>query len=157
MPSTLSRPMERRSRWPSPTGGRGACPSCTCSPLVPRLSSTSSRLLSVSLATQVRLSIHRFHSNAYTVCEGYSKQFMTIPIYGVAFVFIVFFCFLSDIRKERGNYVTITSFIAGISFIICVSVSNEHVKYAFLCFAVGGVYACCPLTLLVSSSFLPFL
>ncbi|KAF8905904.1 major facilitator superfamily domain-containing protein [Mucidula mucida] len=79
---------------------------------------------------------------------GYSKQFMTIPIYGVAFVFIVFFCFLSDIRKERGNYVTITSFIAGISFIICVSVSNEHVKYAFLCFAVGGVYACCPLTLL---------
>ncbi|KAF9039615.1 MFS general substrate transporter [Hymenopellis radicata] len=79
---------------------------------------------------------------------GYSKQFMTIPIYAVALVFILFFCFLSDIRQERGNYVTITSFIAGISFIVCVSVSNEHVKYAFLCFAVGGVYACCPLTLL---------
>lgn len=81
---------------------------------------------------------------------GVSKQYMTIPIYMVALVFILTFCFISDFRKERGNYVSITSAIAGICFIIVVAVGNVHVKYAFLCFAVGGVYATCPLTLLVS-------
>ena len=74
---------------------------------------------------------------------------MTIPIYGVAFVCILVFCFLSDIRKERGNYISMASLIAGGSFIITVAVANKKVKYAFLCFAVGGVYAACPLTLLV--------
>ncbi|KAK0234673.1 major facilitator superfamily domain-containing protein [Armillaria nabsnona] len=69
---------------------------------------------------------------------GYTKQYMTIPKYMVAFVGIVFFCFLSDIKKERGNYVTITSLIAGVSFIITVAVDNQKVKY----------YAACPLTLL---------
>ncbi|KAJ8072786.1 hypothetical protein PM082_016345 [Marasmius tenuissimus] len=81
--------------------------------------------------------------------SGYDKQYMTIPIYGVALVFILFFCFLSDIRKERGNYITLACLTAGVSFIITVAVSdNLKVKYAFLCFAVGGVYAACPLTLL---------
>ncbi|KAF9269899.1 MFS general substrate transporter [Marasmius fiardii PR-910] len=80
--------------------------------------------------------------------EGYDKQYMTIPIYMVALVFILFFCFLSDLRKERGNYVSITSLIAGVGFIITVAVNDNHVKYTFLCFAVGGVYAACPLTLL---------
>ncbi|KAK0218770.1 major facilitator superfamily domain-containing protein [Armillaria fumosa] len=75
-----------------------------------------------------------------------TPQYMTIPIYMVVLVGIVFFCFLSDIRKERGNYVTITSLIAGVSFIITVAVDNHKVKYAFLCFV--GVYATCPLTLL---------
>ncbi|PBK59974.1 MFS general substrate transporter [Armillaria solidipes] len=79
---------------------------------------------------------------------GYTKQYMTIPIYMVALVDIVFFCFLSDIRKERGNYVTITSLIAGVSFIITVAVDDQKVKYAFLCFAVAGIHAACPLTLL---------
>ncbi|KAK7041458.1 hypothetical protein VNI00_009324 [Paramarasmius palmivorus] len=83
---------------------------------------------------------------------GYDKQYMTIPIYMVALVFILAFCFTSDIRKERGNYVTIASLVAGVSFIITVAVNDNHVKYAFLCFAVGGVYAACPLTLLWVSS-----
>ncbi|THH19142.1 hypothetical protein EW146_g1970 [Bondarzewia mesenterica] len=80
--------------------------------------------------------------------KGYTKQFMTIPIYMVALVGIVAFCFVSDWRKERGHYITISSLVAGVSFIIIVSVDNHKVKYAFLCFAVGGVYAACPLTLL---------
>ncbi|KAK7036710.1 hypothetical protein VNI00_011375 [Paramarasmius palmivorus] len=88
--------------------------------------------------------------------SGYMKQYMTIPIYAVALVSIVVFCFISDIRKERGNYVTIASLIAGISFIITVAVDNKKAKYAFLCFAVGGVYAACPLTLLWVSSVIPF-
>jgi len=83
--------------------------------------------------------------------SGYLKQYMTIPIYVVALVFILVFCFASDILKERGNFITLAAGISGISFIICVAVNNEKVKYAFLCFAVGGVYAACPLTLLVCS------
>ena len=79
---------------------------------------------------------------------GYVKQYMTIPIYAVAFVFILAFCFISDYRKERGHYISITAAGATISFIITVAVDDKKVKYAFLCFAVGFVYAACPLTLL---------
>ncbi len=82
--------------------------------------------------------------------SGVSKQYITIPVYMVALVCILTFCFLSDIKKERGNFVSLTSLIAGISFIIVVAVDAKKVKYAFLCFAVGCVYAACPLTLLVS-------
>ncbi|KAK7446295.1 hypothetical protein VKT23_014501 [Stygiomarasmius scandens] len=80
--------------------------------------------------------------------SGYSKQYMTIPIYGVAFVCIVGFCFASDFMKERANFITAASLLATISFIICVAVDHGKAKYAFLCFGVGGVYAACPLTLL---------
>lgn len=34
---------------------------------------------------------------------GYTKQYMTIPIYIVALVSIITFYFISDMRKERGN------------------------------------------------------
>ncbi|KIY44671.1 MFS general substrate transporter [Fistulina hepatica ATCC 64428] len=87
---------------------------------------------------------------------GFIAQYMTIPIYAVAFIFILLFCFISDIRKERGNYISITAGIACISFIITVAVDNEHVKYAFLCFAVGGIYAACPLTLLWVAKIIAF-
>ncbi|KAK0490060.1 major facilitator superfamily domain-containing protein [Armillaria luteobubalina] len=80
--------------------------------------------------------------------SGMSKQYMTIPVYMVALICILSFCFLSDIKKERGNFVSLTSLIAGISFIIVVAVDKKKVKSAFLCFAVGCVYAACPLTLL---------
>lgn len=89
--------------------------------------------------------------------KGFMAQYMTIPIYMVALVGILTFCFISDWRKERGNYITLTACIAGFSFIVTVAANNEHVKYAFLCFAVAGVYACCPLTLLVCLSLLTFL
>ncbi|KAJ7487834.1 major facilitator superfamily domain-containing protein [Mycena latifolia] len=84
--------------------------------------------------------------------KGTEKQFMTIPIYAVALVGILAFCFVSDIRRERGNYITSAAVLSGISFIIVVAVDDKKVKYAFLCFAVAGIYAACPLTLLWVSS-----
>ena len=84
--------------------------------------------------------------------SGYTLQYMTIPIYSVAFVGIIVFCFLSDWKKERALFISITGAIATVSFIITASASSLKVKYAFLCFAVGGVYAASPLTLLWVSS-----
>jgi len=84
--------------------------------------------------------------------KGYTAQYMTIPVYGVAFVCILGFCFVSDWRKERANYITVAALMAGVSFIITVAATNKKVKYAFLCFGVGGIYAACPLTLLWVSS-----
>ena len=84
--------------------------------------------------------------------SGYVKQYMTIPIYAVAFVGILTFCFISDWRRERGHYITITASIATVSFVITVAVNDLKARYAFLCLAVGGVYAACPLTLLWVSS-----
>ncbi|KAJ7641466.1 major facilitator superfamily domain-containing protein [Roridomyces roridus] len=81
--------------------------------------------------------------------SGNSKQFMTIPIYAVALVGILGFCFMSDIRKERANYITAAALVSGFSFIIIIAVGQRHtVQYPFLCFAVAGIYAACPLTLL---------
>lgn len=57
-----------------------------------------------------------------------------MPIYGVALVFILFFNWVSDFRKERANWITVVSIIAAIGFIITVAVDNKKVKYAFLCF-----------------------
>ncbi|EJD00008.1 MFS general substrate transporter [Fomitiporia mediterranea MF3/22] len=87
--------------------------------------------------------------------KGYTLQFMTIPIYSVALVGILVFCFISDYRRERGHYVTITACIGFVSFIITVAATNKKVQYAFLCFGVGGVYAACPLTLLWVSAVIP--
>lgn len=84
--------------------------------------------------------------------SGYALQYMTIPIYSVAFIGIVIFSFLSDWKKERALFISIAAGIAALSFIITASVSSPKVKYAFLCFAVGGVYAASPLTLLWVSS-----
>ncbi|KAH8110031.1 MFS general substrate transporter [Phellopilus nigrolimitatus] len=80
--------------------------------------------------------------------SGFMLQYMTIPIYAVAVVGIVFFSFMSDYRKERAHYISITAMIAAVSFIITVAVDNKKAKYVFLCFGVAGVYAACPLTLL---------
>ncbi|KAJ7695351.1 major facilitator superfamily domain-containing protein [Mycena rosella] len=79
---------------------------------------------------------------------GVMKQFMTVPIYAVALVGILVFCFISDIRKERGNYISLAGILSGISFIIVIVVENKKVKYSFLCFAVAGIYAAAPLTLM---------
>ncbi|KAJ6618005.1 major facilitator superfamily domain-containing protein [Mycena sp. CBHHK59/15] len=84
--------------------------------------------------------------------SGTAQQFMTIPIYVVALISILGFCFVSDIRKERGNYITLAALVSGVSFIIVVAIDDKKAKYAFLCFAVGGIYAACPLTLLWVSS-----
>ncbi|KAK0237538.1 hypothetical protein EDD85DRAFT_951714 [Armillaria nabsnona] len=69
--------------------------------------------------------------------SGVARQYMTIPIYMVALICILMFCFLSDIKKD---------------FIIVVAVNAKKVKYVFLCFAVECMYVACPLTLLWVSS-----
>ena len=84
--------------------------------------------------------------------RGHTLQFMTIPIYSVAFIGIVVFSVLSDWKKERALFVSLAAAIATLSFIITASASLPKVKYAFMCFAVGGVYAASPLTLLWVSS-----
>ena len=84
--------------------------------------------------------------------SGSAIQYMTIPIYSVAFIGIVMFGFLSDWKKERALFISIGAAIAAFSFIITASVGSPKVKYAFLCFAIGGVYAAAPLTLLWISS-----
>lgn len=84
--------------------------------------------------------------------NGHALQYMTIPIYTVTCIEIVVFAFLSDWKKERALFISITAAIAALSFLITVSVSPPKVKYAFFGFAVGGAFAASPLTLLWVSS-----
>ena len=56
--------------------------------------------------------------------------------------------------RQRGNYIAAAAaLVARVSFTITVASANHKVKYAFLCFGVGAIYAACPLTLLASTSF----
>ncbi|KAH8827214.1 major facilitator superfamily domain-containing protein [Flagelloscypha sp. PMI_526] len=81
--------------------------------------------------------------------SGYHAQFMTIPVYATAFVCILTFCFASDWKKDRPTFITIAALLSCVCFIIIVSITSSNVaKFVFLCFAVGGIYAACPLTLL---------
>ncbi|KAF8063345.1 major facilitator superfamily domain-containing protein [Lyophyllum atratum] len=84
--------------------------------------------------------------------KGFTAQYMTIPVYMVALVGILVFSFVSDWRRERANWITGAAGVAGVGFVVTVVSGNLKVKYAFLCLAVGGVYAVCPLTLLWVSS-----
>jgi len=58
---------------------------------------------------------------------------MTIPIYVIALICVLVFCFASDIMHmhERGHFITAAATLAGLSFIINVSVNNEPVKYVW--------------------------
>ncbi|GLB42918.1 putative major facilitator superfamily protein [Lyophyllum shimeji] len=80
--------------------------------------------------------------------KGFTAQYMTIPVYMVALVGILVFSFVSDWRRERGNWITVGALGAGVAFVVTVAADNLKVKYGFLCLGVGGIYAVCPLTLM---------
>lgn len=84
--------------------------------------------------------------------HGVTSQYMTIPIYIVAVVFILVIPFSSDLCKERGFHLAAAMGISALSFIVLIACQNYHVQYVFLCFGVGGIYASAPLALVWTSN-----
>lgn len=79
--------------------------------------------------------------------QGRMAQFMTVPIYSVALVISVTLGFIADRTKQKAYVVMFACALATVSFIITVSVSNEHVRYAFICFGAGGIWTAVPVFL----------
>ncbi|KAJ1561486.1 hypothetical protein HK405_003786 [Cladochytrium tenue] len=84
--------------------------------------------------------------------SGNMAQYMTIPPYLVAAVFIIGLGFLSDRTGERALVISSATAMAAICFVVDLTSYNTHVQYAFLCFAIGGVWASCFLVLVYLSN-----
>jgi hypothetical protein len=71
--------------------------------------------------------------------RGTMVQYMTVPIYVVAAVFIIVIPFSSDIRKERPFHLAYAMAISCVSFAVPLGTANPTLQYVFLCFGVGSV------------------
>ncbi|PWN32755.1 MFS general substrate transporter [Meira miltonrushii] len=87
---------------------------------------------------------------------GYDIQYFTAPIYTVAFVSILAFCFSSDYFKERALHLAAASALSVVCFAILIGVLNNTARYVLLCFGVAGVYAACPLVSIYAANAIPW-
>lgn len=87
--------------------------------------------------------------------SGFHVQYMTAPIYAVALVAIVGFCFSSDYFKDRAFHCAAASSIAVVAFACMLGVLDHIGRYVLLCFGVAGVYAACPLVSIWVSNAIP--
>ncbi|KAI2628500.1 MFS general substrate transporter [Hypoxylon sp. NC1633] len=79
---------------------------------------------------------------------GVTAQWMTVPIWIVATLFLCVVPQTADRFKERRWHVTFGFTLAFVSGIIIVTVTNNvAARYAFICFYISGVYAAFPLIL----------
>jgi len=79
--------------------------------------------------------------------KGNIAQFMTVPVYGTAFICSVLISSSADYFKERVWHGGIAALVGGLCFAIEAGVSNNKVRYALLCFGAAGVWTNVPITL----------
>lgn len=75
-------------------------------------------------------------------------------IYGVALVGTLVVPTLSDLRGERAFHIAVPSLFGALCFALVVAIDNLTVKYVFLCFGVGTIYATAPIILVYTSNLL---
>jgi len=78
---------------------------------------------------------------------GRTAQFMTVPIYCVALVVAVGLGWNADRTGRKAYHVMGAALMGVISFVICLSVKNNAVRYAFICFGGAGIWTAVPILL----------
>lgn len=81
---------------------------------------------------------------------GYTSvhaQYMTMPIWLVAVVFLVVLSYTADRFKDRRWHVAGCLGLSCLCTIVCAVVGNSKVLYAMLCFYIAGLYTALPLIL----------
>lgn len=81
---------------------------------------------------------------------GYTSvtaQWMTVPIWSVAAVFMLFFSYTSDKTQDRRWHNTGLLSVPFVTCIICMTVQGGVVRYVMMCFFVAGLYTAVPLIL----------
>jgi uncharacterized membrane protein YjjB (DUF3815 family) len=66
---------------------------------------------------------------------------MTVPVYAVAFLAILFFCFFSHKINARGPAIAIAGLIGVIGYIVILATKTPGSRYAGVFIAVIGIYA----------------
>ncbi|KUJ23691.1 MFS general substrate transporter [Mollisia scopiformis] len=90
----------------------------------------------------------QFFIPTITVALGYetvAAQYMTIPIYIIAAIFLNIAAVSADRLQERRWHVTISLALACSAAVVCVIVTNPIVRYIMLCFVVSGIWTSIPL------------
>lgn len=81
---------------------------------------------------------------------GYASvtaQYMTIPIWMVAAVFLIVLSYTADKTGDRRWHIAGCFGLSFICTIVCVTVSSSIVQYVMLCFYIAGLYTALPLIL----------
>ncbi|KAJ5302191.1 hypothetical protein N7508_007054 [Penicillium antarcticum] len=79
--------------------------------------------------------------------RGTGAQWMTVPLWLVATVFLILVSLSSDRTQNRQWHIVFGLTLATISGIIIVTVKQTAPRYAFICFYVSGVFCAFPLIL----------
>jgi len=79
--------------------------------------------------------------------KGRAAQFMTVPIYAVAFTMSLSGGWIADKFERKAFVMMAAGTISTASYIVCATVQNPKVKYAFLCFGAAGVWTVIPIYL----------
>ncbi|KAL2823571.1 major facilitator superfamily domain-containing protein [Aspergillus cavernicola] len=87
--------------------------------------------------------------------SGVTAQWMTVPIWIVATIFLVLISLSSDRTQDRQWHIVFGLTLATIAGIIIVTVKHTATRYAFICFYVSGVYCAFPLILIWTSETIP--
>ncbi|KAL5342924.1 major facilitator superfamily domain-containing protein [Aspergillus crustosus] len=83
--------------------------------------------------------------------SGVNAQWMTVPIWLVATVFLVLVSLNSDRTQDRQWHVVFGLTLATIAGIIVVTVKHTAARYAFICFYISGVYCAFPMIMIWTS------
>ncbi|RSH80115.1 hypothetical protein EHS25_007317 [Saitozyma podzolica] len=78
---------------------------------------------------------------------GQKSQFMTVPIYAVALVIALAVGFSADKTGQKAYHGIGACLLGVVSFVICATVSNNAVRYTFICFGGAGIWSCIPILL----------
>uniref|UniRef100_A0A093UR42 Putative transporter n=1 Tax=Talaromyces marneffei PM1 TaxID=1077442 RepID=A0A093UR42_TALMA len=87
---------------------------------------------------------------------GILAQWMTVPIWVVATLFLVGVSLSSDRTQDRAWHITFGMAVAAVSGIIIVTVKHAATRYAFICFYMAGVYCAFPLIMIWTSEAIAF-
>lgn len=74
-------------------------------------------------------------------------QYMTIPIWMVAAVFLLVLSFTADRSRDRRWHISACLGLSFVCTVVCVTVSDTKVLYAMLCLYIAGLYTALPLIL----------
>ena len=79
--------------------------------------------------------------------SGRTLQFMTVPIYAVSMFVGCSAGFFADRTGMKAYTICGGAVLSVISFIICVTVGEPKVRYAFICFGAAGIWTNIPIFL----------
>ncbi|KAL2204818.1 MFS general substrate transporter [Sarocladium strictum] len=81
---------------------------------------------------------------------GYSSvqaQYMTVPIYAVATIVLIFVAWSSDRHIERRWHITSALVLGCVGAVVCAAVQNPIVRYVMICLVASGIWSALPLIL----------